>query len=214
MGMNYQELYDAIESYSEVVDQPDFQANIPNFVQNTELLVQNTVQLPAFRRNVTGEATQLFQYINAPTDFLSVFSLAVIDSTGNYNYLLQKDVNFIREAYPYPTAIGTPKYYSLFSSTAFLLGPTPDANYGMELHYYAAPESIVTAGTSWLGENYPSVLLWGSLVEAAVYLKGEQDMVTNYQTKYDEAMNLLKQLGDGKDREDNFRTVQVRQQVQ
>ena len=109
MGMNYQELYDAIESYSEVVDQPDFQANIPNFVQNTELLVQNTVQLPAFRRNVTGEATQLFQYINAPTDFLSVFSLAVIDSGGNYTYLLQKDVNFIREAYPYPTAIGTPK---------------------------------------------------------------------------------------------------------
>lgn len=212
--MNYQELYDAIESYTEVVDQPDFQANIPNFVQNTELLVQNTVQLPAFRRNVTGEATQLFQYINAPTDFLSVFSLAVIDNSGNYTYLLQKDVNYIREAYPFPTAIGTPKFYSLFSSTAFLLGPTPDVNYGMELHYYAAPVSIVDAGTSWLGDNFPAVLLWGSLVEAYMYLKGEQDLLQNSQQKFGEAMTLLKQLGDGKDREDNFRTVQVRQQVQ
>lgn len=211
--MNYQELYDAIESYTEVVDQADFQANIPNFVQNTELLVQNTVQLPAFRRNVTGEATQLFQYINAPTDFLSVFSLAVIDNSGNYTYLLQKDVNYIREAYPYPTAIGTPKFYSLFSSTAFLLGPTPDANYGMELHYYAAPVSIVEAGTSWLGDNFPAVLLWGSLVEATMYLKGEQDMLQSYQQKFGEAMSLLKQLGDGRDREDNFRTTQVRDTV-
>lgn len=214
MGMTYQELYDAIESYTEVVDQPDFQANIPNFVQNTELLVQNTVQLPAFRRNVTGEATQLFQYINAPSDFLSVFSLAVIDANGSYTYLLQKDVNYIREAYPYPTAVGTPKYYSLFSAEAFLLGPAPDVNYGMELHYYAAPESIVTAGASWIGENFPAVLLWGSLVEATLYLKGEQDMLVGYQQKFDEAMSLLKTLGDAKDRQDNFRTTQVREAVQ
>ena len=214
MAMTYDQLYDAIQSYTEVVGQPDFQANIPNFVRNTELLVNNTVQLPAFRRNVTGEATQLFQYINAPSDFLSVFSLAVIDASGNYTYLLQKDVNFIREAYPYPTAIGLPKYYSLFSSTALLLGPTPDTNYSMELHYYAAPQSIVDVGTSWLGQNFPSVLLWGSLVEASVFLKGEADMTENYQNKYNEAMALLKQLGDGKDREDNFRTEQVRQVVQ
>jgi hypothetical protein len=122
-------------------------------------------------------------------------------------------VNYIREAYPFPTAIGEPKYYGLFSSTAFILGPTPDVNYTMELHYYAAPQSIVDAGTSWLGQNYPSVLLWGSLVEASVFLKGEADMTQNYQNKYNEAMMLLKQLGDGKNREDNFRTTQVRDQV-
>jgi len=213
MSLTYQQLYDAIQQYSEV-DEPTFNANIPNFVKNTELLVNNTVQLPAFRRNVTGEATQLFQYLNMPSDFLSVFSMATIDASGNYTYLLQKDVNYIREAYPFPTAIGEPKYYGLFSSTAFILGPTPDVNYTMELHYYAAPQSIVDAGTSWLGQNYPSVLLWGSLVEASIFLKGEADMTQNYQNKYNEAMMLLKQLGDGKNREDNFRTEQVRQPVQ
>jgi hypothetical protein len=212
MSLTYQQLYDAIQQYSEV-DEPTFNANIPNFVKNTELLVNNTVQLPAFRRNVTGEATQLFQYLNMPSDFLSVFSMATIDASGNYTYLLQKDVNYIREAYPFPTAIGEPKYYGLFSSTAFILGPTPDVNYTMELHYYAAPQSIVDAGTSWLGQNYPSVLLWGSLVEASIFLKGEEDMTQNYQNKYNEAMGLLKMLGDGKNREDNFRTTQVRDQV-
>jgi hypothetical protein len=212
MSLTYQQLYDAIQQYSEV-DEPTFNANIPNFVKNTELLVNNTVQLPAFRRNVTGEATQLFQYLNMPSDFLSVFSMATIDASGNYTYLLQKDVNYIREAYPFPTAIGEPKYYGLFSSTAFILGPTPDVNYTMELHYYAAPQSIVDAGTSWLAQNYPSVLLWGSLVEASVFLKGEADMTQNYQNKYNEAMGLLKMLGDAKNREDNFRTTQVRDQV-
>lgn len=213
MSLTYQQLYAAIQNYSEV-DEPTFNANIPNFVRNTELLVNNTVQLPAFRRNVTGEATQLFQYLNMPTDFLSVFSMAVVNASGNYEYLLQKDVNFIREAYPFHTAVGMPKYYGLFSSTAFILGPTPNVNYTIELHYYAAPPSIVDAGTSWLGQNYPSVLLWGSLVEASVFLKGEADMTQNYQNKYNEAMMLLKQLGDGKNREDNFRTEQVRQPVQ
>lgn len=212
MSLTYQQLYDAIQQYSEV-DEPTFNANIPNFVKNTEILVNNTTQLPAFRRNVTGEATQLFQYLNMPSDFLSVFSMATIDASGNYTYLLQKDVNYIREAYPFPTAIGEPKYYGLFSSTAFILGPTPDVNYTMELHYYAAPQSIVDVGTSWLGQNYPSVLLWGSLVEASVFMKGEADMTQNYQNKYNEAMMLLKQLGDGKNREDNFRTTQVRDQV-
>lgn len=213
MSLTYAQLYDAIQHYTEV-DEATFNANIPNFVRNTELLVNNTVQLPAFRRNVTGAATQLFQYLNMPSDFLSVFSLAVVDSSNNYNYLLQKDVNYIREAYPFPTVLGEPKYYGIFSSTAFILGPTPDANYTMELHYYAAPPSIVDAGTSWLGQNYPSVLLWGALIEASIFLKGEADMTENYRAKFDEALMLLKQLGDGKNREDNFRTEQVRQAVQ
>lgn len=213
MALTYTQLYTAIQNYTQV-NEPTFNDNIPNFVQNTELLVDNTVQLPAFRRNVTGQATELFQYLNLPSDFLSVFSLAVINPSGDYEYLLTKDVNYVREAFPYPTAVGQPQYYALFSSTAILLGPTPDQSYNMELHYYAAPTSIVDAGTSWLGQNFPSVLLWGALTEAAIFLKGEADMIQNYQQKYSEAMGLLKQLGDGKDREDNFRTEQVRQGVQ
>lgn len=220
MSLTYTQLAEAIQHYTEV-NETTFLANIPNFVQNTETLVNNTVQLPAFRKNVTGETTVDFPYIDLPTDFLSVFSIAVTgyDVAGTvtqtpYEYLLQKDVNYIREAYPATTASGQPRYYALFSNEALLLGPTPDKCYTLEMHYYAYPPSITVAGTSWLGQNYPSVLLWGALVEAAIYLKSEQDMVTYYQQKYDEALGLLKQLGDGKDRQDNFRTTQVRQQVQ
>ena len=224
MALTYAQLSAAIVNYTEN-NESTFVANIPLFVQNTETLVNNTVQLPAFRKNVTGQTTASFPYIDIPSDFLSVFSLAVasyasdgITIVGPYEYLLQKDVNYIREAYPYPatpptSATGQPKYYSIFSNEAFLLGPTPDICYPMELHYYAYPPSITIAGTSWLGTNFPNVLLWGSLVEAYSYMKGEQDMLQLYQTKYQEAMQLLKQLGDGKDRQDNFRTTQVRDQV-
>lgn len=213
MALTYDQLVQAIQDYTEV-NEDTFNNNIPNFVRNTELVVNNTVQLPAYRRNVTGQATQLFQYLNLPSDFLSLFSLAVIDAQNNYNYLFQKDVNYIREAYPFPTSTGEPQYYGIFSSTALILGPTPDQSYNMEMHYYAAPVSIVDAGTSWLGENYPSVLLWGSLYEAYVFLKGEADMIDRSQQAFQGHMALLKQLGDGKDREDNYRTVQVRQGVQ
>lgn len=218
MGMSYAQLTQAIQRYTEV-DEPTFVENIPNFVKNTETIVNNSVQLPAFRKNVTGETTIDFPYIDIPSDFLSIFSLAitgydtagVLTSTG-YNYLLQKDVNYIREAYPFPGSTGAPEAYSLFSNSAFLLGPTPDKCYTLEMHYYAYPTSITVAGTSWLGDNFPNVLLWGALVEAAIYLK-EVEMMQGYQVKFDEAMSLLKQLGDGKDRQDNFRTTQVRDQV-
>lgn len=225
MALTYLQLSEAIQNYTEV-NEPTFIDNIPNFVQNTETLINNTVQLPAFRKNVTGQTTPSFPYVDLPSDFLSIFSIAVasyaqdgITIVGPYVYLLQKDVNYIREAYPYPAtpptySTGQPKYYSIFSNEAFLMGPTPDICYPLEMHYYAYPPSITVAGTSWLGDNYPSVLLWGSLVEAAIYLKGEADMIQNYQNKYNEAMAPLKQLADGKDREDNFRTVQVRQGVQ
>jgi hypothetical protein len=224
MALNYADLSAAIVNYTEN-NESTFVANIPLFIQNTETLVNNTVQLPAFRKNVTGQTTADFPYIELPSDFLSVFSLAVAsyaqDGTtivGPYEYLLQKDVNYIREAYPYPatppsSAEGQPKYYAIFSNSSMLLGPTPDVCYPLELHYYAYPPSITVAGTSWLGTNFPNVLLWGSLVEAYSYMKGEQDMLQLYQTKYQEAMQLLKQLGDGKDRQDNFRTTQVRDQV-
>jgi hypothetical protein len=220
MALTYAQLQTAIEQYTEVTEST-FIDNIPNFVQNTETLINNTVQLPAFRKNVTGETTISFPYIDIPSDFLSVFSLAVTgyDTAGTitnlpYDYLLQKDVNYVREAYPTSSTTGQPKYYSIFSNSAMLLGPTPDKCYTLEMHYYAYPPSITVAGTSWLGDNFPSVLLWGSLVEAYVYLKGEPDMIQTYQQKFQEAMGLLKQLGDGKDRQDNFRVTQVRDQVQ
>ena len=221
MALTYLQLETAIQEYTQNTE-TTFVENISNFIINTETLINNSVQLPAFRKNVTGQTTASFPYIDIPSDF---FSLAVAsyaqDGTtivGPYVYLLQKDVNYIREAYPYPAtpptySTGQPKYYSIFSNEAFLLGPTPDICYPMELHYYAYPPSITVAGTSWLGNNFPNVLLWGSLVESYIYMKGEADLIQTYQKKFDEAMEPLKQLGDGKDRQDNFRVTQVRDQV-
>jgi hypothetical protein len=214
--VNYSELYTKIIQYTEN-DEETFVENIPMFVESTETLINNTVQLPAFRTNVTGVTSADFPYVALPHDFLSVFSLAVVDGSGastQQTFLYQKDVEYIREAYPFPGVTGTPKYYGIFDNSAFILGPTPDDVYTVEMHYYAYPQSIVTAGTSWIGDNFPNVLLWGSIVEAYVYMKGESDLIQVYKAKYDEALGLLKQLGDGKDRQDNYRTTQVRQQVQ
>lgn len=223
MSLSYAQLSTAIQQYTEN-DETSFIANIPNFVRNTETVVNNSVQLPAFRKNVTGETTATWPYLSLPNDFLSLFSLAVARYTtpetyskpiiGPYSYLLQKDVNYIREAFPYPEVVGLPTHYSLFDSASFLLGPTPDECYPVEMHYYAQMPSIVTTGTSWIGNNFPNVLLWGSLVEAYIYMKGEQDIISVYQSKFGEAMAKLKELGDGKDREDNYRTTQYRQGVQ
>lgn len=212
----YAGLVEAIQAFTEV-DETTFVANIPNFVQDTERLVNNTVQLPAFRKNVTGTATTSFPYLTLPTDYLSTFSVAVMNSgetqSDGYRYLLNKDVNYIREAFPYPAVTGTPQYYALFDNNTFILGPTPDVNYNIELHYFAYPTSIVTAGTTWLSTNFPNVLLYGALTEAYLYLKGEADVLQSYQAKFQEAMGPLKQLGDGKDRQDAYRTVQVRDRV-
>lgn len=212
MAWTYATLSTAIQNYTEV-DDTTFVSNIPNFIINAETVINNTVQLPAFRRNVTGETTQDFQYINTPSDFLSTFSLAMVNTDGSYNYLLNKDVNYIREAFPFPGVTGFPKYYAIFSDQSYILGPTPDACYAMELHYYAYPPSITVAGTSWVGTNFPDVLLWGALVEAYIFMKGEQDLIQMYQGKFQEALGLLKQLGDGKDRQDSYRTVEVRDKV-
>ena len=217
--MNYAQLYDNIVNFTQN-NETTFLDSIPTFVQNTETLVNNTVQLPAFRTNVTGVTTANFQYIALPPDFLAVFSLAVFTTTlvdevleTTQTFLYQKDVEYVREMYPFPGVTGTPQYYGIFDNTALIVGPTPDDAYDVELHYYAYPQSIVTAGTSWLGDNFPNVLLWGSLVEAYIYMKGEPDLIQTYQAKYQEAMQLLKQLGDGKDRIDTYRTTQVRDRV-
>ena len=213
--MNYSQLQTMIQQYTENTEST-FVANIPNFVIDAENIINNSVQLPAFRKNVTGETTQNFQYLNIPSDFLSVFSIAVMDInnptslTENYRYLLNKDVNYIREMFPYPGVTGVPQYYSLFSDQSFILGPTPDQCYHIELHYFAYPPSITVAGTSWVGTNFPNVLLWGSLVNAYIYMKGEADLIQTYQQKFEESLDRLKQLADSKDREDAYRTTQVR----
>ena len=217
MSLNYTQLTNAIKEYTQVEyagdgAEPTFIANIPNFVRNAESVINNRVQLPAFRKNVTSSCTIGFPYIDLPNDFLSVFSFAVVDDDG-YHYMLNKDVNYIREFFPFPAVVGIPQYYSLFDNSAFLIGPTPDQEYTVEMHYYALPESIVTAGTSWVGTNFPNVLLYGSLVEASVFMKGETEMTQTYQAKFQEALEEMKQLGDGKNREDNYRTVQVRDKV-
>ena len=293
--MNFQQLSEAIQAYTESTEQL-FVQNIPNFVQLCEERVYNAVQIPAIRKNVIGNFTSGDSYLALPNDYLASFSLAVIDATGNYTYLIDKDVNFIREAYPNPTDTGTPKYYAQFLPYSYLIGPTPDSSYQTELHYYYYPTTIVqggiagfgtivggsgytngtyenvaltggdglngtatitvsggsvtavtlvnpgflylignslsvatstiggtgsgfsvpvsniqnAAGTSWLGDNFESVLLYGSLREAIIFQKGEQDLVTYYEQKYQESLTLLKDLGDGKDRRSAYRDGQLR----
>jgi hypothetical protein len=169
-----------------------------------------TVQIPALRKNVTGSVTASNTYLDIPSDFLWSYSLAVIDGDGNYSFLINKDVNFIREAYPKATSTGLPVHYAYFNDDAFIVGPTPDSNYAVELHYGYYPESIVTAGTTWLGDEFDSALLNGALIEAIRFLKGEPDMVAMYERLYVQAMGLLKNLGDGKLREDAFRSGQYK----
>jgi hypothetical protein len=217
--MNYTQLTAAICDYTQNFDQ-DFVSNIPVFVEQAEQRIYNTVQFPSLRRNVTGITSTNNKYLACPDDFLAPFSVAVIDATGNYEFLLNKDVNFIRQAYPNPTATAIPKYYAIFGPQSgdakeltFILGPTPNAAYSVELHYYFYPESIVTAGQTWLGDNFDSVLLYGSLVEANTFMKGEADMTALYSAKYAEALALAKRLGDGLERQDAYRSGQYRQAV-
>jgi len=209
--MNYSELVSIVQDYTENVFST---TDINTFIEQAEQRIYNSVQLPALRKNVTGNTTQDNKYLAAPSDWLSTFSMAVVKANGNYEYLLNKDVNFIRAAYPAPTDTGTPEYYALFDQNTFILGPTPNSNYTIELHYFYYPESIVTANTTWLGNNFDSALLYGTLLEAYTYMKGESDVVALYKQRYDEAMTLLKQLGEGKDRQDAYRSGQVRYKVQ
>ena len=224
--MNYTQLFETIKGYVEN-DFPNTQFTDPDaatatftskeqidtFIRQAEQRIYNSVQFPNFRRNQTGTTTASNEYLSAPADFLGSYSLAVIDGSGNYNYLLNKDVNFIREAYPGPSTEGLPKYYALFDNNTFILGPTPDDAYSVEIHYFYYPESIVTASTTWLGDNFDSALLYGALVEAYTYMKGEQDVIALYNKRYEEAMILAKRLGDGMERRDAYRSGQTRMSV-
>ena len=215
--MNYTDLKTAVRDTVEV-DIPD--AVLDMLTRQAEQLIYNTVQLPAIRQDTTVVTTIGNQYLNAPAGWLFIYSLAVVDGAGDYQYLLNKDVNFIREAYPDSADQGIPKHYAIFgpqsaapSELTFIVGPTPDAAYTVELHYYFYPESIVTASTTWLGDNFDTVLLYGSLVEAYTFLKGEPDLIALYDAKYKEALAMAKRLGDGMDRQDAYRSGQYRQPV-
>ena len=227
--MTYTELINAVQAYTENVFPDTYLADgsvytytqqLNTFITQAEDRIYNTVLIPALRKNVTGGVTAGNKYLSAPTDFLAVFSLAVIDNSGNYNYLLNKDVNFIREAYPNPTDQAIPQYYALFGPTvvnnvptnelSFILGPTPDQQYNVEMHYFYYPESITTAQTSWLGDNYSPVLLYGTLVEAYTFMKGEADMLQVYQAKYAEALQQLIRLGGALERGDAYRDGQYK----
>jgi hypothetical protein len=211
--MNYSELVAEIQSY---VENQFTTTDIDTFIQQAEQRIYNSVQLPALRKNVTGTTTSGNKYLAIPTDWLATFSLAVINADNEYTYLLNKDVNFIRQSFPDTDSdfYGVPAYYAVFDQSTFILGPTPDANYAIELHYFYYPESIVTADNTWLGDNFSSALLYGSLLEAYTYMKGEQDIINQYQKRYSEALILLKQLGDAKNRMDAYRDGQVRYPVQ
>ena len=215
--MNYSALLTAVQDTTEnTFSATDF----ATLTQLAEQKIYNSVQLPNLRKNVTTPLVPGTPYMSAPLDFLSAFSLAVISNTGNYEYLLNKDVNFIRESYPNPTFTATPRYYALFGTDSadpkeltFMFGPTPGAALTLELHYFGYPESIVTAGTTWLGNNFESVLFNAVLVEAARFMKAEQDVMAMYQNQFNESFVLLKNLGDGKNRQDAYRSGQVRNEV-
>jgi hypothetical protein len=223
--MNYTELSARIQAYCE----NEFPASAGNltsaeqiatFVEQAEERIYNSVQFPALRKNVTGTLTANNKYLSCPNDFLAVYSMAVIQADGSYEYLLNKDVNFIRAAYPVPTDTGVPKYYALFgpqytlgTELSFFIGPTPNANLNVELHYFFYPQSIVTAGTSWLGDNFDPVLLYGALREAYIYMRGEADMIANIEGKYQEALAQAKRLGDGMERGDAYRDGQFKMKV-
>jgi hypothetical protein len=219
--MNYAQLVETIKGYTEN-DFPDTagsggltsteQINI--FIVNAEERIFNTVQLLDLRKNVTGNVTAGNKYLSVPSDWLANFSLAAIDPvTGSYEFLLNKDVSYIRQSFPNPSTTGMPTHYAFFDVDSYILGPTPDTNYVMELHYFYYPQSITEAGTSWLGDNFESVLLYGALLEAYTFMKGEADVIAGYQRRYDEALAMLKQLGEGKNRQDMYRTQQVRYPV-
>jgi hypothetical protein len=215
--MNYTELCANIQDITENTFTAD---QLAMFTQQAEQKIYNTVQISNLRRNVTGVTYATVPYVSCPDDFLSVYSIAVFPTGGPYTFLLNKDVNFIREAYPTPSVTGTPKYYAIFGPSSsnvnelsFMLGPTPDASYNLELHYFYYPPSIVTASTSWLGDNFDSALLNGALIEAIRFMKGEVDIIQNYEKLYLQSIQLLKQLGDGKQRQDAYRDGQYRQPV-
>lgn len=239
--MNYQTLFQTIQAYCEnnfpntAVNTPNSGSNVTSvsstnfltktqidtFITQAEYRIFNTVQIPDLRKNVTGAVTPSNKYLSVPSDWLANFSLAVIEPvTGKQYFLLNKDVEYIREAFPDPNDEGMPTHYAIFDQNSYILGPTPDVAYVMELHYFYYPASIVPEpvannllNTTWLSTKFPQALLYGALLEAYTYMKGERDVNEVYISRYNEALAMLKQLGEGKNRQDMYRTEQARYPV-
>ncbi len=209
MAFTFTTLKSAIQDYLETTE-TTFVNDLPTIITQAEERILKSVQLPDFRKNANGTTTQSNPYLAVPSDFLATYSLS-IDNSG-YEFLIRKDVNFIREAYPVATTTGVPKHYALFNEQVFILGPTPNGNFSAEIHYFYKPQSITVAsdGTSWLGTNAENALLYGSLVEAYTFLKGEPDLLQLYSTRYNEALEDLKTLGEGYNTTDSYRAGAVR----
>lgn len=202
--MNYATLSQLLQDYTQNYSS-EFVAAIPEIVKLAEDRIYQSVQIPSLKKNATSSFLSGNKYLAQPTDFLAPYSMAVKSATGVYSYMLEKEVGFINEAYPDPSATGVPRYYAIFTDDTFVVAPTPNANLQVELHYFYEPESIVTAGTSWLGDNVESVLFYGCMVEAYTYMKGEADLIALYKGRYDESIARLKMLGEGMGKRDNFR---------
>jgi len=209
MSWTYTTLKSAIQDYTQNTEST-FVADLGTMIKQAEDRIVKSVELPNFRKNVTGSLTSGNSYLTAPDDYLYPFSLAVLDSDSAYSYLLSTDVSFIREAYPSASSTGVPKHYAQFDDNSFIVGPTPNANLNVELHYYYVPESITASsdGTSWLGTNAPELLLYGSLLEAYTFMKGEPDIMVNYEKRFQEALQKLTLLSDGYNRKDAYRDGQ------
>ena len=211
--MTYAELKSLIQNYLQNTE-TQFVSDLPSIIKQAEERILKTIQLPVFRKNVSGTLTSGNEYLSTPSDFLDNFSLS-FTSSGSQTFLLFKDVNFIREAYPNSSTTGTPKHYALFDDGTFIIGPTPDSSYAVELHYFYRPTSITAgadSGTTWLSDNAENALLYGSLLEAYIYMKGEPDLVSVYQQRFAQALDRLKNLGEGDNTVDNYRDDVVRVQ--
>jgi hypothetical protein len=207
--MNYTELSQAIQDYCQNTES-SFVTNIPTFVKQVEERLYRVARIPTLRKSSTGTTTASNRFLAMPTDFLAAYSIAVIDGSGNYDFLLPKDVSFIREAYPTTATESQPKFYALWDENTFLLAPTPDDAYSMQLNYYYEPASIVTSATSWYGDNAETALLYGCLVEAYTYMKGDADILKNYMERYERAVQDMRVLGEGLNRRDSYRSGDAR----
>jgi len=205
MAFTFTTLKSAMQDYTENTEST-FVSQLSRFILNAEERVLKECELDDFRKNVTGSATQSTKFLTKPTDFLSPFSLSVINNSAN-EFLKFKHITFVQDYTPDPSTTGTPKYYSDWDENSFVLAPTPDDDYTMELHYFYRPQSITAAsdGTSWLGTNAELCLLYGSLVEAYTFMKGEQDIMAMYMGRYQEALAETKRLGEYSDRRDSYR---------
>jgi len=211
--MNYTSLLASVQDYTQN-SESTFVAEIPNMVKQVEDRIQHIVQLPVFRKTSSGTVTASNRFLTTPTDFVAAYSLAVLNGSSEYSFLLNKDVDFIRESFDKTTDTGLPRFYAVWDHDTFLLAPTPDSGYTTQLNYFYKPESIVTAENTWLGDEAESALLYGTLVEAYTFMRGEQDLMQLYEQRYKEALVKLKELGDGKLRQDMYRSGQVRVPVQ